>query len=114
MNIYTCPVCGYSVNGDNPPASCPKCGVPGQKFVKTVKVGVASKSSHCKSCGGELEKDGNVYVCKQCGEAFKNEYVAEHGNIEVHKKVKKNAVNFSEEKKERLNNLYTIARRAKF
>lgn len=67
----------------------------------------------CRSCGGELEKDGNVYVCKQCGEVFKNEYAAEHGNIEVHKKVKKTAVNFSEEKTERLNNLYTIARRAK-
>ena len=67
----------------------------------------------CGSCGGELEKDGNVYVCKQCGEVFKNEYAVEHGNVEVHKKVKKTAVNFSEEKTERLNNLYTIARRAK-
>lgn len=67
----------------------------------------------CRSCGGELKKDGNVYICKQCGEVFKNEYAAEHGNIEVHKKVKKTSVNFSEEKTERLNNLYTIARRAK-
>ena len=40
---------------------------------------------NCNSCGGELEKDGNVYVCKQCGEVFKNEYMAEQGNIEVHK-----------------------------
>ena len=200
MNKYTCPVCGYSVNGDNPPTSCPKCGVPGEKFIKTVEADIenlimkiessfkvvgkgtvvtgilnapisvgkfvvinnrqyeiqgiesnkqiiylanagmavglllkgstdtfqngdsvisaakaenASKQNHCNSCGGDLEKDGNVYICKQCGEVFKNEYTAEHGNIEVHKKVKKTAVNFSEEKTERLNNLYTIARRAK-
>ena len=172
MNKYTCPVCGYSVNGDNPPTSCPKCGVPGEKFIKTVEADIenlimkiegsfkvvgkgtvvtgilnapisvgkfvvinnrqyeiqgiesnkqiiysanagmavglllkgstdtfqngdsvisaakaenASKQNHCNSCGGELEKDGNVYVCKQCGEVFKNEYTAEHGNIEVHK-----------------------------
>ena len=39
----------------------------------------------CNSCGGDLEKDGNVYICKQCGEVFKNEYTAEQGNIEVHK-----------------------------
>lgn len=25
----------------------------------------------CKSCGGTLEKDGNVYICQKCGEAFK-------------------------------------------
>ncbi len=25
----------------------------------------------CKSCGGTLEKDGNVYICQNCGEAFK-------------------------------------------
>lgn len=26
----------------------------------------------CKSCGGTLEKDGNIYICQRCGEAFKN------------------------------------------
>ena len=85
----------------------------GDSVISVAKAETASKQNHCNSCGGELEKDGNVYVCKQCGEVFKNEYAAEHGNIEVHKKVKKTAVNFSEEKTERLNNLYTIARRAK-
>lgn len=113
MNKYTCSVCGYSVNEDNPPAFCPQCGISGEKFTKEDETDTIRKTTYCNSCGGELEKDGNVYVCKQCGEVFKNEYAAEHGNIEVHKKVKKTAVNFSEEKTERLNNLYTIARRAK-
>lgn len=76
MNKYTCPVCGYSANGDNPPTSCPKCGVSGEKFIKTVEAETASNQNHCSSCGGELEKDGNVYICKHCGEVFKNEYAA--------------------------------------
>ena len=30
---YVCPVCGYVYEGDNPPAECPVCHVPGEKFV---------------------------------------------------------------------------------
>ena len=29
---YVCPVCGYIHEGDNPPAECPVCHVPGEKF----------------------------------------------------------------------------------
>lgn len=67
----------------------------------------------CRSCGGELKKDGNVYICQQCGEVFKNENAAMDGNVDVQKKAKKINANFSEEKMEKLNNLYTVARRAK-
>ena len=31
---WTCSVCGYTVEADNPPATCPQCGVPAEKFVK--------------------------------------------------------------------------------
>ena len=30
---YVCPVCGYVYEGDNPPAECPVCHVPGDKFI---------------------------------------------------------------------------------
>ena len=31
---WTCSVCGYTHEGDNPPAKCPQCGVPAEKFNK--------------------------------------------------------------------------------
>ncbi len=30
---YVCPVCGYVHEGDQPPAECPVCHVPGEKFL---------------------------------------------------------------------------------
>ncbi len=32
MKKYICPVCGYVYEGENPPAECPVCHVPGSKF----------------------------------------------------------------------------------
>ena len=29
---WICPVCGYVYEGENPPAECPQCHVPGSKF----------------------------------------------------------------------------------
>lgn len=34
MAYWKCTVCGMTVEGDNPPAACPKCGAPAEKFVK--------------------------------------------------------------------------------
>ena len=31
---WTCSVCGYTHEGDTPPAKCPQCGVPAEKFNK--------------------------------------------------------------------------------
>ncbi len=33
-DICICPVCGYTYVGENPPAKCPVCGFPGEKFVE--------------------------------------------------------------------------------
>ena len=33
MKRYVCPVCGYTYEGEEPPAKCPQCGVPGEKFL---------------------------------------------------------------------------------
>lgn len=32
MKKYVCPVCGYVHTGDEPPAVCPTCGIPGARF----------------------------------------------------------------------------------
>ena len=34
MKKWRCPVCGYIYEGENPPAACPQCKVPGEKFVE--------------------------------------------------------------------------------
>ena len=31
--LWKCTVCGMIVEGENPPATCPKCGAPAEKFV---------------------------------------------------------------------------------
>ncbi|MGI6737471.1 MAG: NADH peroxidase [Anaerovoracaceae bacterium] len=31
---WTCTVCGYTYEGDKPPAKCPQCGAPAEKFQK--------------------------------------------------------------------------------
>jgi rubrerythrin len=31
---YRCTVCGFIYEGDTPPANCPQCTAPGEKFVK--------------------------------------------------------------------------------
>ena len=31
---WTCSVCGYTYEGSEPPAKCPQCGVPADKFVE--------------------------------------------------------------------------------
>ena len=32
MNKYVCTICGYVHEGDAPPAKCPQCGAPAEKF----------------------------------------------------------------------------------
>ena len=34
MKKWVCPVCGYVYEGENPPAECPVCHVPGSKFIE--------------------------------------------------------------------------------
>ena len=34
MKKYRCPVCGYICEGENPPAFCPQCKAPGEKFIE--------------------------------------------------------------------------------
>ena len=50
---YVCPVCGYVYEGDNPPAECPICHVPGDKFT-VVKEEVSWAAEHVIGIGKQL------------------------------------------------------------
>ncbi len=34
MKKWVCTICGYVHEGDTPPAKCPQCGVPAEKFIE--------------------------------------------------------------------------------
>ncbi len=46
MKKFRCPVCGYIHEGDTPPAFCPQCKVPGDRFVEVVENGMNWASEH--------------------------------------------------------------------
>lgn len=46
MKKFRCPVCGYIYEGDMPPAFCPQCKVPGDRFVEVVENGMNWASEH--------------------------------------------------------------------
>lgn len=46
MKKFRCPVCGYIYEGDMPPAFCPQCKVPGDRFVEVVEDGMNWASEH--------------------------------------------------------------------
>ena len=45
MKKFVCPVCGYVHEGTEPPAACPLCKVPGEKFTE-MKDGAALAAEH--------------------------------------------------------------------
>ena len=53
MTRWVCPVCGYVYEGDEAPAKCPQCGVPGSKF----KAEEASAGFACEHHVGDGKVD---------------------------------------------------------
>ena len=45
MKKFVCSVCGYVHEGDNPPANCPVCKVPAEKF-NIMEEGAALAAAH--------------------------------------------------------------------
>ena len=45
MKKFVCSVCGYVHEGDAPPAACPVCKVPAEKF-KEMQEGAALAAEH--------------------------------------------------------------------
>ncbi len=57
MKKYKCSVCGYIHEGDTPPAKCPVCGVPAEKFEL-----IEDSSTQKKSKGFLGGKDSSAYI----------------------------------------------------
>jgi rubrerythrin len=58
MKKFVCSVCGYVYEGDEPPAVCPQCGAPKEKFVEQ-KEGVSFACQH--EVGSAKGVDKEVY-----------------------------------------------------
>ena len=54
-------VCGYVYEGENPPAECPQCHVPGSKFAEIKSEGLAWACEHKLG-------DGRLFPWAETGE----------------------------------------------
>ncbi|MBP5364716.1 MAG: NADH peroxidase [Bacteroidales bacterium] len=73
MAKFICSVCGYVYEGDEAPAKCPQCGVPGSKFNKLDESkGLEFVSQHelgvAKGCDDEMIKDLKAHFNGECSE----------------------------------------------
>ena len=70
---WICTVCGYVAEGENPPAKCPMCGVPADKFKKMEETEVLNfVTEHeigvAKDVCDEMKKDLNTHFMGECTE----------------------------------------------
>ena len=56
MKKWVCSVCGYVHTGDQPPAQCPQCKVPAEKFKEQVQ-GAAYASEHVVGIAKGVDAD---------------------------------------------------------
>lgn len=67
---WRCTVCGYIYEGENPPETCPICGVPADMFElveEEVVEAPMTKKWRCTVCGYIYEGDELPEVCPICG-----------------------------------------------
>ncbi len=57
MAKWRCPVCGYIHEGDEPPAACPQCKVPGERFVKIEEASLNWAAEHVVGVAATVEDD---------------------------------------------------------
>ena len=67
-------VCGYVYEGENPPAECPQCHVPGSKFAE-IKSETPRAEGRVYNEAGVLHLEGTLTaemtcVCDRCGAEF--------------------------------------------
>ncbi len=68
---WKCDVCGYVHTGEQPPDSCPVCGVDSEQFSAMASVTVqpkkaAAKAWRCSVCGYEHQGDSPPEACPVC------------------------------------------------
>lgn len=54
---WTCSVCGYTVEGDNPPEKCPQCGAPAEKFNEVKEGAMEWADEHVVGVAGGAETE---------------------------------------------------------
>ncbi len=79
MKKFVCPVCGYVHSGDEAPAACPLCGVPGSKFTEMAEdaalaaeheFGVYSKTVENNA---DISAEDKAYILEQLKANFNGE-----------------------------------------
>ena len=76
LKKWTCPVCGYVHEGENPPEFCPQCGVPGSKFVEQESKMVWA-AEHVVGVGKQFGKDVPEEVQAQILEGLNANFMGE-------------------------------------
>lgn len=61
MKKWICPVCGYVYEGENPPAECPQCHVPGDKFTELTDAKKVYACEHVVGVGAKGKIEDDVY-----------------------------------------------------
>ena len=64
MKKWVCPVCGYVYEGEEPPAFCPQCKVPGSKFIEQ-KAEMSWAAEHVVGVGKQFGADVPEEVKKE-------------------------------------------------
>ena len=56
MKKWVCTVCGYVYEGENPPAECPQCHVPAEKFQEMAGERTWAADACCRCCSGRQRR----------------------------------------------------------
>lgn len=74
MAKWICPVCGYVHEGDEAPAKCPQCGVPGAKFKKAEETGISFVAEHKIGIAAEIpQNEKGAFVLQGLKDHFNGE-----------------------------------------
>ena len=72
MKKFVCKVCGYVHEGDTPPARCPQCGQPAEKFEEVKDTELSWATEHvigvAKNSDEEMIKDLNAHFMGEATE----------------------------------------------
>ena len=72
MSKFSCTICGYLHEGAAPPAKCPQCNVPKEKFVKLSDTGLAFADEHrigvAKGVDAEIVEGLRAHFIGECTE----------------------------------------------
>ena len=79
MKKWVCTVCGYIHEGENPPAECPVCKAPAEKFALQ---GAEKKKWVCSVCGYIYEGENPPAECPVC-KAPAEKFVLQEGEMKL-------------------------------